>query len=60
VDWKLLPIAYCLFPDYIYLCAVIRQVDRFALIATTEKNAKTVFTPLPFNNPSLPLLNFKN
>jgi hypothetical protein len=35
-------------------------VDRFALIATTEKNAKTVFHPLLFNNPSLPLLNLKN
>jgi len=45
---------------FYYLCTVIRQVDRFALIATTEKNAKTVSTRCFANNPSLPLLNVKN
>jgi len=35
-------------------------VDRFALIATTEKNAKTVSNRCFANNPSLPLLNVKN
>jgi len=45
---------------FYYLCAVIRQVDRFALIATTEKNAKTVSNRCFYNNPSLPLLNVKH
>jgi len=35
-------------------------VEGFVLIATTEKNAKTVSYPLLFNNPSPPLLNIKN
>ncbi len=36
------------------------MVERFVLIATTEKNAKTAFTAEhPYNNPSHSLLNIK-
>lgn len=60
VSGCLLPGNFEILPENSYLCAVIRQVDRFALIATTEKNAKTVSSRCPANNPSLPLLNIKN